>query len=199
MKKRVFTIFMMLALLLSLCSCTRITTVIPFGQFAQKTDKVVQTPNTENKTEESKPQKDEPAEEPEDEPEEETATPDAVPNPAPAPAPAPEPELDLKPAPFPDIVPEQSDFVFAESSMRLITQDEAIKRFAELATAYSPSGSPAQDAVNEIYARNGYTFTTQKILEYYQSKSWYTPRDDFSESDLSEIEKANIALFQSLK
>ena len=62
-------------------------------------------------------------------------------------------------------------------------------------TGVSVSGSFSQDAVNEIFARNGYVFRTASIKAYYESKSWYKPDPNFSMSELSEIEEYNIALF----
>ncbi|MBQ8606308.1 MAG: YARHG domain-containing protein [Clostridia bacterium] len=176
MKKKFFVLLMMLALLLSLCSCRMIgksvARLIPALNNKASVSDSVAKPDQEQNT-------------PETDAEEKAPEAEVVPQP--------QPESEPEPA------PESSDFVFADSSERLITQAEAAERFTELANAYSPSGKPAQDAVNEIYARHGYTFSTQKILDYYKSKSWYTPRADFSESELNEIEKANIALFQSLK
>ena len=48
---------------------------------------------------------------------------------------------------------------------------------------------------NEIFARHGRMFDDQELQDYFNSKSWYrgTIRpEDFSESMLSETEKANI-------
>lgn len=59
-----------------------------------------------------------------------------------------------------------------------------------------------QMAINEIYARHGYSFQTPEIREYFESKSWYTPvyaPGAFDGSVLSTCENANIALFEKLK
>jgi hypothetical protein len=56
-----------------------------------------------------------------------------------------------------------------------------------------------QLARNEIYARHGRIFTTQKLIDYFESTDWYEPRiepDDFSDDMLSQIEKDNIKLIQ---
>lgn len=45
---------------------------------------------------------------------------------------------------------------------------------------------------NEIYARHGYIFTTNKTVKaYFESQSWYKPNSNFSESMFNEIERAN--------
>ena len=50
-------------------------------------------------------------------------------------------------------------------------------------------------ARNEIYARHGRKFTLDYVREYFESKSWYSPRinpEDFSDSVFNKYEKANI-------
>ena len=64
------------------------------------------------------------------------------------------------------------DYIFPESSSRYLGVDEIYQRLSRM------SGSPVsdsfgQDAVNEIYARNGYVFKSAALSAYYQSKSWY--------------------------
>lgn len=52
-------------------------------------------------------------------------------------------------------------------------------------------------ARNEIYARKGRMFDSDKIRAYFQSKDWYygeIPPDEFTEDMLSDIEKANVEL-----
>ena len=52
-----------------------------------------------------------------------------------------------------------------------------------------------KDAINEIYARNGYIFKTPEILAYYRQFDWYyevTPADSFNNSMFNQIEKENI-------
>ena len=50
---------------------------------------------------------------------------------------------------------------------------------------------------NEIYARHGYIFKTQKMIEYFNNQSWYNPRFNNVEAQLSVIEKKNIKFIQS--
>lgn len=50
-------------------------------------------------------------------------------------------------------------------------------------------------AVNEIYARHGRKFNSEELQTYFNSKSWYQGTiapDQFDESVLNEVEKANI-------
>lgn len=44
---------------------------------------------------------------------------------------------------------------------------------------------------NEIYARHGYVFKTQKYKDYFGSKSWYSPNPGYDGVSLSAIEAAN--------
>ena len=85
-----------------------------------------------------------------------------------------------------------SNFIFADSSTRYLTPDEVSAKLKAM-TGNPISDSFAQDAVNEIYARNGYIFRTPSISAYYQSKSWYRP-DMSYDGSLTPIEQANIAL-----
>lgn len=55
---------------------------------------------------------------------------------------------------------------------------------------------------NEIYAAHGRAFTNEILSRYFSGKSWYQPRvqpSDFSDQVLSDIEKKNILLIQSLE
>ncbi len=95
----------------------------------------------------------------------------------------------------PDYVYSASDFVFPESSSRKLTRDEIAVTLSYM-SGYSPAGDYAQDAINEIYARNGYVFKTAKIRAYYESKPWYYADSSFTINDFSSIEKYNIALLE---
>ena len=86
------------------------------------------------------------------------------------------------------------DFIFPDSSVRRLSESEVKDTLSSMSGA-SVSGSFSQDAVNEIFARNGYVFRTASIKAYYESKSWYKPDPDFSISGLSDIEEYNISLF----
>ena len=81
-------------------------------------------------------------------------------------------------------------FIFADSSTRLLTDAE----LAELdATALG-------FARNEIFARNGNIFRSDKYANHYGSYSWYNglqnKRYDVMPADLNDIERANVQLIQ---
>ena len=88
-----------------------------------------------------------------------------------------------------------SSFIFPHSSDTYLTESEVAATLASM-SGYSPSGQYAQDAINEIYARNGYIFKTDKIAKYYNSQSWYTPDPNFSISRLNKYEQKNVALLK---
>ncbi len=95
----------------------------------------------------------------------------------------------------PDYVYSATDFVFPESSIRELSRAEISSTLANM-TGYSPSGSYAQDAINEIYARNGYVFKNSEIRAYYESKPWYYADSSFSTADFSSVERYNLALIE---
>lgn len=95
----------------------------------------------------------------------------------------------------PDYVYSASDFVFPESSSRKLSRSEIATTLSYM-SGYSPAGNYAQDAINEIYARNGYVFKTSNIRAYYESKPWYYADSTFTINDFSSIEKYNIALLE---
>ena len=45
---------------------------------------------------------------------------------------------------------------------------------------------------NEVYARRGRLFRTEWLSQYFYSQPWYDPREDYTEPELSGIEKQNI-------
>jgi YARHG domain-containing protein len=47
---------------------------------------------------------------------------------------------------------------------------------------------------NEIYARRGRPFQTAWLAAVFRQYPWYIPRSDYSDADLSPVERANIAL-----
>lgn len=86
------------------------------------------------------------------------------------------------------------DFLFPDSSTRMLSDSEVSATFASI-SGVPAAGSFSQDAVNEIFARHGYIFTTPSLKAYYESKSWYTPNPNFSMGDLNETERYNIEIF----
>ena len=47
---------------------------------------------------------------------------------------------------------------------------------------------------NEVYARHGRAFQTPWLAEYFKQQPWYTPRKDYSDGELSSVERANIGV-----
>lgn len=87
-------------------------------------------------------------------------------------------------------------FIFPDSSTRYLTADEVGARLRSM------SGSPvsdsfAQDAINEIYARNGYVFRSGTLNAYYRSQSWYKPDPTFGAADLNPCEQYNVGILSS--
>ena len=58
-------------------------------------------------------------------------------------------------------------------------------------------------AINEIYARHGYTYTTEDLQEYFEDKSWYHSDPDVNQSTwndsmLNNYERENINLLATV-
>lgn len=45
---------------------------------------------------------------------------------------------------------------------------------------------------NEIFASYGYKFKTEKWKQYFENQDWYVPKDDYSNDNLTCIERINI-------
>ena len=86
-----------------------------------------------------------------------------------------------------------ADFVFPDSSSRKLSMDEIVSVLSTISGA-PISGSYAQDAINEIYARNGYCFRDEKIRNYYEAQPWYYADESFTTSDFNSVENYNIDL-----
>lgn len=55
-------------------------------------------------------------------------------------------------------------------------------------------------ARNEMFARHGYVFKSSPNLQsYFESKSWYTPDENYSGDLSGEIEKSNVGMIKSLE
>jgi len=50
---------------------------------------------------------------------------------------------------------------------------------------------------NEVYARHGRRFETPWLRDFFKNEPWYAPRAEFTISELSETEKANVKLIQA--
>ena len=95
----------------------------------------------------------------------------------------------------PEYVYRESDFVFPESSTRQLTRAEIQNTLSGM-VGTPVSGNFAQDAINEIYARNGYVFKDDSIRSYYNTKPWYYPDSSFTTGDFNSTEKYNIKLLE---
>lgn len=85
---------------------------------------------------------------------------------------------------------DENGFVFADSSERYLTPDDLAGLSQEMLGF----------ARNEIFARNGNLFKTDKYIDHFNSYSWYqampNKRYDVDLEDLNEIERANVVLIQ---
>ena len=52
---------------------------------------------------------------------------------------------------------------------------------------------------NEIFARHGRIFTTQKWINYFATKTWYVPRYDNVDALLNDYEWANLEVIRRLE
>lgn len=52
---------------------------------------------------------------------------------------------------------------------------------------------------NAVYARHGRTFDSADLQRYFDSRPWYKPRYDYNESDLTQTDRANIQLIQTME
>ena len=94
-----------------------------------------------------------------------TPTPIATPTPTPLPTPTATPEPTATPVPTPIAAIGNDTAVFADSSSRLLTDAEIDALSAER----------TQAAINELWARHGYTFSDARWVEYFQQFDWYRP------------------------
>lgn len=61
------------------------------------------------------------------------------------------------------------------------------------------SGSELRIMRNAIYARHGYIFKSADLRRYFSQFDWYEPRYSNVESQLSSIEKSNVAFIKSFE
>lgn len=50
---------------------------------------------------------------------------------------------------------------------------------------------------NAIFARHGRTFNTPQLQAYFDGRSWYRPHADYSDAQLSPVDKKNIKIVQT--
>ena len=88
---------------------------------------------------------------------------------------------------------EESEYILPDAADRCLSEDELSGLTQE----------QIQLAINEIFARHGRCFTTEKMDTYFRSKSWYQPdpskTDDQITAEFNEYEKANEELLEKLR
>jgi hypothetical protein len=52
---------------------------------------------------------------------------------------------------------------------------------------------------NAVYARHGRMFDSPDLQSYFDKRPWYRPRSDYDETQLTETDRANIKLIQSME
>ena len=74
---------------------------------------------------------------------------------------------------------------------------EASKRLLKVSDIEGLTSWDLKIMRNEIYARHGYIFKTQEMIQYFNNENWYYPRFNNVEHKLSAIEKKNIKFIKS--
>ena len=128
-----------------------------------------------------------------------TPTPEPTATPIPEPTATPIPEPTATPIPEPTATPvptkkpqsgSSEGMIMPDSSQRLLSESELEGR----------SAREIRLMVNEIYARNGYTFNNPEYAEYFSQFSWYhptVPAGEFSEDMLNDVERQNINMISN--
>lgn len=96
----------------------------------------------------------------------------------------------------PDNTPDYTGmFIFPHSSSAYLTTQEIQQKLSSM-YGQPVASSFAQDAINEIYARNGYVFQSDNLAAYYNAQPWYAPNLAFTIANLNQYEKENVRLLQ---
>lgn len=85
--------------------------------------------------------------------------------------------------------PAQSEYYIADSDVRLLTREE-LKNCSKEELGFIR---------NEILARHGYPFKTEKYKRHFEATSWYQRDADYSYDRLSEVEQKNVSLIKKLE
>ena len=126
-------------------------------------------------------------------------TPTPTPTPVPTATPIPEPTATATPTPKPTATPAPTKKPQSGSSEGMIMPDSSSRLLSE-SELEGRSAREIRLMVNEIYARNGYTFNNQEYAEYFSQFSWYhptVPAGEFSEDMLNDVERQNINMISS--
>lgn len=81
------------------------------------------------------------------------------------------------------------DYIIADSDARLLTKSE-LRQYSLDELGYIR---------NEILARYGYPFKTEKYRDYFESKWWYERDEDFDYNWLSATESKNVELVKKIE
>ena len=92
----------------------------------------------------------------------------------------------------PPVTPVSGGVIFPDSSTRYLSQSEIEQTLSGMSGTPAAS-SFAQDAITEIYARNGYIFRTPEIRAYYEAQPWYHP-NPYYDGSLNPVELYNVGL-----
>jgi len=80
------------------------------------------------------------------------------------------------------------------------SQTEAKILAGTLLNANDLAGMPVADLRllrNTVYARHGRVFDSQDLQQYFRSRPWYNPRASYSDSELTDADRANVALIKN--
>lgn len=88
---------------------------------------------------------------------------------------------------------EYSGFLFPDSNKELITDEELAEKVTDK--------DSCQRAINEIYARHGYQFSSWDNVEFFEKYDWYNELEKNSDMDqvsqqFNDTEKENVAKLQ---
>ncbi len=101
-----------------------------------------------------------------------------------------------------------SGYIFGDSSVRLLTQDDIDDLYKRVTDAFGADDVRHGMAMclcyarNEIFARNGRKFTSSELQEYFNGRDWYEPKyepKDFDYPNLTDIEKKNVDYLKKLE
>lgn len=86
-----------------------------------------------------------------------------------------------------------SGFIFPDSSKELITDEELAEKVTDK--------DACQRAINEIYARHGYEFSSRDNVDFFEKYDWYNELEKNSNMDqvsqkFNQTEKENVAKLQ---
>ena len=86
-------------------------------------------------------------------------------------------------------LPGKDEYFIPDSDSRVLTKND-LKGFTKEELGF---------VRNEIFARHGYVFSSEKYNDYFGAKSWYTPDPSFTADMLTDTENKNIALIKELE